>query len=37
MKIPVYDHAGTQVRETELSDAVFGVPFRNDLVHQVTR
>ncbi|MBI2003128.1 MAG: 50S ribosomal protein L4 [Candidatus Wildermuthbacteria bacterium] len=37
MKIPVYDHAGTQVREAELSDAVFGVPFRNDLVHQVTR
>ena len=34
MQVPVYDMAGKIVGETELNEAVFGVPFNEGLVHQ---
>lgn len=37
MKIPLYNHEGRQVREMELPEGMFGVPFNSALVHQVTR
>lgn len=35
MKIPVYNISGEEVRKIEVSDAVFGVPFNESIVHQV--
>ncbi|MCX7912458.1 MAG: 50S ribosomal protein L4, partial [Dehalococcoidales bacterium] len=35
MQLPVYDATGNVVRQIEVSDAVFGVPFREHVVHQV--
>lgn len=35
MQIPVYNIAGEEVEEIEVSDHVFGVPFNQSLVHQV--
>ena len=35
MQIPVYDTSGKEVRKIEVSDAVFGVPFNEAIVHQV--
>ncbi len=35
MKVPVYDLSGNEVRQIEISDAVFGVPFNEAVVHQV--
>ena len=35
MQIPVYDTSGKEIRKIEISDAVFGVPFNEALVHQV--
>ena len=34
-KVAVYNSEGKQVREIELSDAVFGVPMNTALVHQI--
>lgn len=35
MQIPVYNIAGEEIEEIEVSDHVFGVPFNQSLVHQV--
>jgi large subunit ribosomal protein L4 len=35
VQLPVYNLAGEVVRQTEVSDAVFGVPFNDTVVHQV--
>ena len=35
MQFPVYNLAGEEVRKIEISDAVFGVPFNETIVHQV--
>lgn len=35
MQIPVYDIAGQEIEKVEVSDAVFGVPFNEGVVHQV--
>jgi large subunit ribosomal protein L4 len=35
VQIPVYDMSGKELRKIEISDAVFGVPFNETLVHQV--
>ena len=35
MQVPVYNLAGEEVRKIEVSDAVFGVPFNEAVVHQV--
>jgi large subunit ribosomal protein L4 len=35
VKVPVYDLSGSEVRQIEISDAVFGVPFNEAVVHQV--
>jgi large subunit ribosomal protein L4 len=35
VQIPVYDMSGNELRKIEISDAVFGVPFNETLVHQV--
>ncbi len=35
MKVPVYNLAGEEVRQIEISDKVFGVPFNEAVVHQV--
>ncbi len=35
MKIPVYNIAGEETRQIEVSDAVFGAPFNEAVVHQV--
>ncbi len=35
MKVPVYNLTGEEVRKIEISDAVFGVPFNEPVVHQV--
>ena len=35
MQVPVYNLSGEVVRQTEISDAVFAVPFNETLVHQV--
>ena len=35
MQIPVYNIAGEEVRQIEVSDAVFGAPFNEAIVHQV--
>lgn len=35
MKHPVYNTQGKKTTDVELPDAVFGVPFNGDLVHQV--
>ncbi|MGD9142480.1 MAG: 50S ribosomal protein L4 [Dehalococcoidia bacterium] len=35
MQIPVYNTTGKEVRKIEVSDAVFGVPFNEAIVHQV--
>ena len=35
MQIPVYDMSGKELRKIEISDAVFGVPFNETLVHQI--
>ena len=35
MKVPVYNLAGEEVRQIEISDAVFNVPFNEAAVHQV--
>jgi large subunit ribosomal protein L4 len=35
VQIPVYDTSGKEIRQIEVSDAVFGVPFNEALVHQV--
>ncbi len=35
MQLPVYNLAGEEIRKIEVSDAVFGVPFNETVVHQV--
>lgn len=35
MQLPVYNLAGEEVRKIKVSDAVFGVPFNEAVVHQV--
>jgi large subunit ribosomal protein L4 len=35
VQVPVYNLAGEEVRQIEVSDQVFGVPFNEALVHQV--
>jgi large subunit ribosomal protein L4 len=35
VKVPVFDLTGKEVRQIEISDAVFGVPFNEAVVHQV--
>ena len=35
MKVPVYNLTGEEVRQIEISDKVFGVPFNEAVVHQV--
>jgi len=35
VKVPVFDLTGKEVRQIEISDAVFGVPFNESVVHQV--
>jgi len=35
MQLPVYNLAGEEVRKIKVSDAVFGVPFNETVVHQV--
>jgi len=35
VQIPVYNISGEEVRKIEISDAVFGVPFNEAIVHQV--
>jgi large subunit ribosomal protein L4 len=35
VKVPVFDITGGEVRQIEISDAVFGVPFNKAAVHQV--
>jgi len=35
VKVPVYNLSGEEVRQIEVSDAVFGVPFNEAVVHQV--
>ncbi len=35
MKVPVYNLAGEEVRQIDISDALFGVPFNEAVVHQV--
>jgi large subunit ribosomal protein L4 len=35
VKVPVYSLTGEEVRKIEISDAVFGVPFNEPVVHQV--
>ncbi len=35
MKVPVYNISGEEIRNIEISDAVFGVPFNEAVVHQV--
>ena len=35
MQLPVYNLAGEEVRQIEVSDAVFAVPFNETVVHQV--
>jgi len=35
VQIPVYNVSGEEVRQIEVSDAVFGVPFNEAIVHQV--
>jgi large subunit ribosomal protein L4 len=35
VQLPVYNLAGEEVRQIEVSDAVFGAPFNEALVHQV--
>lgn len=35
MKVPVYDLTGKEIRQIEISDSVFGVPFNEAVVHQV--
>lgn len=35
MKVPVYSLSGEEIRQIEISDAVFGVPFKENVVHQV--
>jgi large subunit ribosomal protein L4 len=35
VQVPVYNAAGAEVRKIQISDAVFGVPFNEAVVHQV--
>ena len=35
MKVPVYNLAGEEVRQIDISDALFSVPFNEAVVHQV--
>ncbi len=35
MKVPVYNLAGEEIRQIEISDLVFAVPFNEAVVHQV--
>jgi large subunit ribosomal protein L4 len=35
MQVPVYSINGEKIRDIEISDLVFGVPFNESLVHQV--
>jgi large subunit ribosomal protein L4 len=35
VKVPVYNISGEEVRQIEVSDAVFAVPFNEAIVHQV--
>jgi len=35
VKVPVYNLAGEEVRQIDISDALFGVPFNEAVVHQV--
>jgi len=35
MQLPVYNLAGEEIRKIEVSDAVFGAPFNEAVVHQV--
>jgi large subunit ribosomal protein L4 len=35
VKVPVYNLAGQEVRTIDISDALFGVPFNESVVHQV--
>jgi large subunit ribosomal protein L4 len=35
VQVPVYNLAGEEVRKIDISDAVFGVPFNETVVHQV--
>jgi large subunit ribosomal protein L4 len=35
VKVPVYNVAGEEIRQIEISDNVFGVPFNEAVVHQV--
>jgi large subunit ribosomal protein L4 len=35
VQVPVYNLAGKEIRQIEISDSVFGVPFNEAVVHQV--
>ena len=35
MQVPVFNINGEKVRDIEVNDTVFGVPFNEPLVHQV--
>jgi large subunit ribosomal protein L4 len=35
VQVPVYNTAGEEIRKIKISDAVFGVPFNEAVVHQV--
>ena len=35
MKVPVYSLTGEEIRQIEISDSIFGVPFNEAVVHQV--
>lgn len=35
MRVPVYNLAGEEIRQIEINDSVFGVPFNEAVVHQV--
>ncbi len=34
MKVPVYNIGGEIVKDIEISDSVFGIPFNDAVVHQ---
>lgn len=37
MKVKIYNQEGKEVSETELNEAIFGLPWNADLVHQAVR
>jgi large subunit ribosomal protein L4 len=36
VQVPLYNQIGEVVKNIEISDAVFGVPFNESVVHQAT-